>query len=99
MPAAGASPTNSNKLRKQHYTRINFYLLHPNTISQYQKLHSDITCVPLATEPDLMGVDYNLGVVLEQLGQVDEALKHYQRAVELDTGDREAQQAVERLEK
>ena len=52
----------------------------------------------LALVPDLIGVDYNLGVALERSDRADEALVHFRRAVELDPADVEAAAAVVRLE-
>lgn len=47
--------------------------------------------------PDLVEVDYQLGVVCEQLGRIDEALRHYQAAIATDPNDRDAESAIIRL--
>lgn len=46
---------------------------------------------------ELLGVDYNLGVALERVGRLDDALNHYDRSVELDPNDEEARAAAARL--
>ena len=51
----------------------------------------------IAIEPGLIGVDYNLGVALERVGRVEEALRAYERAVARDPADGEARAAVVRL--
>ena len=51
----------------------------------------------LSAEPTLMGVEYNLGVSLERVGRLVEALKHYEQAVELDPSDNAARDAVARI--
>ncbi len=58
-------------------------------ITHYQVAHQ--------LAPGAPGLDYNMGVALERLGRVDEALACYRRAVEADSGDGDAQRAVDRL--
>lgn len=53
----------------------------------------------LASEPELMGADYNLAVALERVGRLEKARRHYARAVEIDPSDDDARRALARLRK
>jgi 4-amino-4-deoxy-L-arabinose transferase-like glycosyltransferase len=74
-----------------------------NNLAQALALREDFTGAiehyqaALAVEPGLIGVDFNLGVALERVGRIEEALRAYERAATGDPSDAEARNAAARL--
>lgn len=52
----------------------------------------------LRSEPQLIGAHFNLAVALERAGRAEEAAAHYRLALQNDPSDREAQEALRRIE-